>query len=59
MNDGSSWPVDKLTALRLGRRLIAEVPASGPGRRAFVEVRPKKSDTDDQAQGEGWGSQRR
>lgn len=54
MNDGSSWPVDKLSALRLGRRLVAEVPASRPGRRAFVDVRPRKSDPDAQAQGEGW-----
>jgi hypothetical protein len=54
MNDGSSWPVDKLTALRLGRRLVAEVPASKPTRRAFVDVRTKKSDPDAQAQGEGW-----
>jgi hypothetical protein len=54
MNDGSSWPIDKLTALRLGRRLVAEVPASQPGRRAFVDVRPEKSEPDAQAQGEGW-----
>ncbi|WP_329537620.1 hypothetical protein OG568_55675 (plasmid) [Streptomyces sp. NBC_01450] len=54
MNDGSIWPVDKLTALRLGRRLVAEVPASRPGHRAFVDVRPEKSDPDAQAQGEGW-----
>ncbi|MFH8500659.1 hypothetical protein [Streptomyces coeruleorubidus] len=54
MNDGSSWPTDKLTALRLGRRLVAEVPASGPGRRAFVDVSPKKSGLDAQAQDEGW-----
>ena len=25
------WPTDKLTALRLGRRLVTEVPAAGPG----------------------------
>ncbi|MGQ4361677.1 hypothetical protein [Streptomyces sp. SAS_272] len=54
MNDGSSWPVDKLTALRLGRRLVAEVPASRPGHRAFVDVRPEKSVPDARAQGEGW-----
>lgn len=46
--------MDKLSALRLGRRLVAEVPASRPGRRAFVDVRPKRSDPDAQAQGEGW-----
>ncbi|MDX3549251.1 hypothetical protein [Streptomyces europaeiscabiei] len=54
MNDGSSWPVDKLSALRLGRRLVAEIPASRPGRRAFVDVRPKRSDPDVQAQSDGW-----
>ncbi|MDX3762368.1 hypothetical protein [Streptomyces sp. AK02-04a] len=54
MSDGSSWPTDKLTALRLGRRLVAEVPASRLGRRAFVDVHPKKSEPDAQAQGEGW-----
>lgn len=43
MNDGSSWPTDKLTALRLGRRLVAEAPASGQRRRAFVDVSPKKN----------------
>ncbi|MET9793553.1 hypothetical protein [Streptomyces canus] len=54
MNDGSSWPVDELSALRLGRRLVAEVTASRPVRQAFVDVRPRKSDPDAQAQGEGW-----
>ncbi|WP_406841575.1 hypothetical protein ACICHK_41955 (plasmid) [Streptomyces sp. AHU1] len=54
MNDGSSWPVNKLSALRLGRRLVAEVPASRPVRQAFMDVHPKKSDPDAQAQGEGW-----
>ncbi|MFD5630844.1 hypothetical protein [Streptomyces sp. NPDC127072] len=54
MNDESSWPVDKLTALRLGRRPVAEVPASRPSRQAFVDVHPNHSDPDAQAQGEGW-----
>ncbi|WP_404956990.1 hypothetical protein [Streptomyces sp. 147326] len=40
MDDGSKWPVDKLTALRLGRRLVTEVPASRPDRRAFVDITP-------------------
>jgi hypothetical protein len=35
------WPLDRLTALRRGQRLVAEVPASGPGRRAFVDVTPR------------------
>ncbi|MEU8437791.1 hypothetical protein AB0F18_33835 [Streptomyces sp. NPDC029216] len=54
MNDGSDWPTDKLTALRLGRRLVAEVPASRPDRRAFVDIRPAQSAPDAQAQAEGW-----
>jgi hypothetical protein len=35
-----TWPTGKLSALRLGKRLVAEVPAAGPGRRAFVDLRP-------------------
>jgi hypothetical protein len=38
--DGTTAPTDKLNALRLGRRLVAEVSGCGPGRRAFVDVRP-------------------
>ncbi|MFG2878145.1 hypothetical protein ACGFYU_24585 [Streptomyces sp. NPDC048337] len=54
MHDGSNWPTDKLNALRLGRRLVAEVPASRPGRRAFVGIRPAWSESDARARGEGW-----
>ncbi|WP_307717466.1 hypothetical protein [Streptomyces sp. V4I23] len=54
MNDGSDWPTDKLTALRLGRRLVAEVPASRPDLRAFVDIRPTQSEPDVQARDEGW-----
>ncbi|MCX5161223.1 hypothetical protein OOK39_18345 [Streptomyces sp. NBC_00264] len=54
MNDQSDWPTDKLTALRLGRRLVAEVPASRPDRRAFVDIRPARSAPDVQARDEGW-----
>ncbi|GAA2447785.1 hypothetical protein [Streptomyces macrosporus] len=54
MNGGSDWPTDKLTALRLGRRLVAEVPASRPDRRAFVDIRPTQSRPDAQARAEGW-----
>ncbi|MFD9366177.1 hypothetical protein ACFWA6_00520 [Streptomyces sp. NPDC060020] len=54
MDDGSSWPTDKLTALRLGRRLVAEVPAARPGHRAFVDVRPEKDESDARAQADGW-----
>ncbi|MFJ3722461.1 hypothetical protein ACIPYQ_07775 [Streptomyces sp. NPDC090045] len=43
MNDGPKWPVAKLTALRLGRRLVTEVPASRPDRRAFVDITPANS----------------
>ncbi|GAB3159267.1 hypothetical protein GCM10027290_63960 [Micromonospora sonneratiae] len=48
------WPADKLHALRLGRRLVAEVPASGPGRRAFVEIRPRTTPADAEARRQGW-----
>ncbi|WP_433202677.1 hypothetical protein ACQP00_32770 [Dactylosporangium sp. CS-047395] len=49
-NEPSPWPTDKLTALRLGRRLVTEVAGSGPGRRAFVDIRLVGT-TDDQAAG--------
>lgn len=52
--DRSEWPVDKLTALRLGRRLVTEVPAPHPSRRAFVDVTPVRSRADDRARDEGW-----
>jgi hypothetical protein len=48
------WPLDKLSALRLGRRLVAEVPASRPGRRAFVDVLPSRDAGDGQAKAHGW-----
>ncbi|GGR77355.1 hypothetical protein Snoj_79530 [Streptomyces nojiriensis] len=51
---GSDWPADKLAALRLGRRLVTEVPASRPDRRAFVDVTPARSPADDRARDEGW-----
>ncbi|MCL6737937.1 hypothetical protein [Streptomyces neyagawaensis] len=54
MNEGSDWPADKLAALRLGRRLVAEVPTSGLDRRAFVDIRPARSTPDAQAEAEGW-----
>jgi hypothetical protein len=34
------WPTGKLTALRTGQRLVTEVPASRPGRRAFADITP-------------------
>ncbi|MFI1061488.1 hypothetical protein [Streptomyces spororaveus] len=52
--DGPDWPADKLTALRLGRRLVTEVPASSPSRRAFVDITPALTRPDDQARAEGW-----
>ncbi|MGZ2361988.1 hypothetical protein LRE75_35880 [Streptomyces sp. 372A] len=54
MDDGSDWSTDKPTALRLGRRLVAEVSASLPDRRAFVGIRPTRSAPDAQARDEGW-----
>jgi hypothetical protein len=48
-----TWPLDKLSALRLGRRLVAEVPAA-PGRRAFVDITPILDQRDHVAKHEGW-----
>ncbi|WP_222720000.1 hypothetical protein [Actinokineospora xionganensis] len=48
------WPTDKVTALRLGQRLVAEVRASGPGRRALVEIRPDVTEADTEARDQGW-----
>jgi len=53
-DDSPQWPTDKLTALRLGRRLVAEVTASGPGRRAFVDIRPITTAADADARRQGW-----
>jgi hypothetical protein len=50
----SEWPADKINALRLGRRLVAEVPGAGPGRQAFVEIRPVVTAPDKAARREGW-----
>lgn len=47
------WPIDKLTALRLGQRLVAEVPASHPGRRAFVDITPVTTPADTEAHNQG------
>ncbi|MDD9375158.1 hypothetical protein M8Z33_00435 [Streptomyces sp. ZAF1911] len=54
MNDASNWPTDKLTALRLGRRLVAEVPAIRSDRRAFVDITPKQTSRDSEARKHGW-----
>ncbi|MEU9508585.1 hypothetical protein AB0D32_20185 [Micromonospora sp. NPDC048170] len=43
-----------LAALRNARRLATEVPASGPGRRAFVDIVPGRTDADRIAEQEGW-----
>ena len=51
---GPLWPADKLTALRTGQRLITEVPASRPGRRAFIDITPVTTPADAQARQEGW-----
>lgn len=50
----SQWPIDKLNALRLGRRLVAEVPASRPGWRGFVDITPLTTPADTEARREGW-----
>ncbi|MEU2450757.1 hypothetical protein ABZ605_11925 [Streptomyces sp. NPDC012765] len=54
MNDTSNWPTDKLTALRLGRRLVAEVPATRTDRRAFVDITPSQTSRDSEARKQGW-----
>ncbi|GAA2581635.1 hypothetical protein SMC26_12120 [Actinomadura fulvescens] len=54
MGKPSAWPTDKLNALRLGRRLVVEVPASGAGRRAFVDISPVAVPEDAEAHRQGW-----
>jgi hypothetical protein len=53
------WPVDKSSALRLGRRLVTEVPATRPGRRSFVDIRPQAVGADARAGQEGWSASSR
>jgi hypothetical protein len=48
------WPLPTLSALRLGRALAVEVPALGPGMRAFVRVTPVREDRDVSAEREHW-----
>ena len=48
------WPTDKLTALRTGQRLVTEVPASRPGRRAFIDITPVTTPADTRARQQGW-----
>jgi hypothetical protein len=48
------WPTDKLTALRLSQRLVTEVPASRPGRRAFVDITPVPTPADIEANRQSW-----
>ena len=48
------WPTDKLNTLRLGRRLVAEVPSSAPRRRSFITIRPEAEPEDAVARSEGW-----
>lgn len=48
------FPSNKIAALRLGRRLVAEVPSSESGRRAFVDISPGTTDADKAAFREGW-----
>ncbi|MGW7461909.1 hypothetical protein [Streptomyces sp. NPDC054797] len=44
----------KLTGLRLGRRLVAEVPATRTDRRAFVDITPRQTPRDSEARAQGW-----
>ncbi|MEV6901369.1 hypothetical protein [Amycolatopsis sp. NPDC051372] len=48
------WPTDTLTALRLGQRLVAELPVSQPGRRAFLDITPRMTTADIEALNQGW-----
>jgi hypothetical protein len=53
-NDAApTWPPGLINALRLGQRLVAEVPTT-PGRRAFVDITPIRDDRDALAEREGW-----
>jgi hypothetical protein len=54
VTDETAWPLDKLSALRLGRRLAVEVPPTNSGRRAFVDITPGAVDPDALARREGW-----
>lgn len=42
-----------LAALRLGQRLVTEVPASRSGRRAFVDIAPRTTSADVEASSQG------
>ncbi|GGN50353.1 hypothetical protein FHR83_009171 [Actinoplanes campanulatus] len=54
MTDELAWPTEKLSALRLGRRLAVELPATAPGRRAFVDITPRAVERDAEARRQGW-----
>ncbi|MBG0565363.1 hypothetical protein [Actinoplanes aureus] len=54
MTDELVWPLEKLSALRLGRRLAVEAPATGSERRAFVDITPGAVERDAEALREGW-----
>ncbi|MFC4017297.1 hypothetical protein ACFOW4_04980 [Micromonospora sp. GCM10011542] len=47
MTDG--WPTALRTALRRGQQLVAEVPASRPGHRAWVAIHPVRTASAEQA----------
>lgn len=48
------WPIDKLSALRFGRRLVAEIPATATGLRAFVDITALPTPADTDAAQAGW-----
>ncbi|MEV0897071.1 hypothetical protein [Actinoplanes sp. NPDC049802] len=54
MTNEPAWPIEKRSALRLGRRLVVELPATAPGRRAFVDITPRAVERDAEARREGW-----
>ena len=54
MAESTLLPADKLAALRVRQVLLAEVPASVRGRRAYVEIWPQSVPADAAADAEGW-----
>jgi hypothetical protein len=54
----SSWSAiaaaDRRRSWCGGRRLVTEVAAAGPGRRAFVDIQPVTTTNDTDAGQQGW-----
>jgi hypothetical protein len=52
--DREGFPSNKIAALRLAQRLVAEVPSTQPGRRAFVDIVPSTTVSDREALRASW-----